>query len=476
MRAGLPLSVFGVLCAAALLPACGGGGGSGPAGQAVVPAATPTPVPASAAGLVDGASASYDERVDTTVSYTSVGFGSGVTVVPSPAPTTTTLTSTYGDAVTVAANRSFAGTSGLYDLHVARTPTGATAAGYGAYVQAEDDYDALIAGAGGTAELVSYGAHDTSAVTFTGLDATTENWTRTNTVPLSLRRLPAAGQSYDAVVAYASTLAGTESNLDPTSTPVYVPFGPTSSTSSGTVTLRADGSFAQNQSLTFNDGSSSTRADTVTGPGLGGTRTDVATDANGNKQTATVTVGAPVGSGAGATIPYAAQVTGGTPFAASVPLWYPAGATQRVETVHVADLGAQSAPASCALGAGFPASAEATRTTDTQVDGFAGIVSTVDTTSWDAAGYGTLCSIATESYAEYDPRTGAKLDGGSSTVTRALRSVALPAGRSRASLSPAALPVVLAPPRPRLPRLVAALKRRAANAARRASFGPPTVR
>ncbi len=187
--------------------------------------------------------------------------------------------------------------------------------------------------------------------------------------------------------------------------------------------------------LTGNDGSSSSSDETIAGPGLAGTMVDGASSPRFGKSGTTITTGPPTAAGGGYTVAFAVTYTGSgapQPVATTVPLWYPDGPAQRPLAVHVTPLGAQSVPAKCALPSGLPAGGQATETVTTTVVPFYGAVSRIDETRWDAPNVGTLCSIASETYTQYDPATGAKSGSSILTTTRALRAATVPAAWRRA--------------------------------------------
>ncbi len=441
-----------------LLAACGGGGGS----SAIVapPGPTPTPNPR-LVGLADGASTSYDRTDEATVTVTTVGGGVPIIPAPNPSPTTTIVVSAYRDTVTVTGNQSFGGASGLYDVRTSTVPTGTSGFPYTSYSNVVDTYEGLIATAAGF-DLVSYGSvsKQSSTTSFVSTDTFSSTATSTNTVPLRLVQVP-AGAPFDPVLAYSVTSTSQSASTLPPGTNST---GPTSTTGSGTIALGADGALHAGSVLTGNDGSSSSSDETIAGPGLAGTMVNSASSPRFGKSGTTITTGPPTAAGGGYTVAFAVTYTGSgapQPVATTVPLWYPDGPAQRPLAVHVTPLGAQSVPAKCALPSGLPAGGQATETVTTTVVPFYGAVSRIDETRWDAPNVGTLCSIASETYTQYDPATGAKSGSSILTTTRALRAATVPAAWRRRASASGAVPFVLPPAQARLPQLVTTLARHA---------------
>ncbi len=385
---------------------------------------------------------------------TTVGGGVPVVPAPSPSPTTTIIVSTYRDTVTVTGNQSFGGTNGLYDVRTSTVPTGAGVP-FTSYSTVVDTYEGLVATAAGF-DLVSYGSisKQSSTTSFVSTDTSSSTVTSTNTIPSRLTQVP-AGAPFDLVPAYSVTSTSQSASTLPPGTDST---GPTSTTGSATIVLGADGALHAGSVLAGDDGSSSSSDETIAGPGLAGTIVNSAVSPRFGKSSTTITTG-PTAADGGYTVAFAATYTGSgapQPVATTVPLWYPDGPAQRSLAVHVTPLGAQSVPAKCALPSGLPAGGDATETVTTAVQPFYGTVSRIDETRWDAPNLGTLCSIASEAYTQYDPATGVKNDSSSFTTTRALRTATVPAAWRRRASAGGAVPFVLPPAQARLPKLSAA--------------------
>ncbi|MGD1065973.1 MAG: hypothetical protein ABR975_04090 [Vulcanimicrobiaceae bacterium] len=431
MRQGVrSLAWFGVLALGGLAACSGGGGGSSVAPSA--PAPTPSFNSVGFTGV--GTTATYTMTQDEQVTIPGNGVGgpqSGAT--PQPSPTTIVLAS-FTQTTSVTAGATYAGRSGLADVHTVTTLSGANSS-YSSYQTTQDAYEQL-ASENGVLALQLVGTVENDDIVQTGSNQTDADTSSTTTVwpmPELLQAFPAE----NATLSPDMTLQLQESDVETT-------YGATATiTESETQTwLRGGMTIAASASGT--DGYSAQLSEMVQPAGLATTYTTSGVEPSpppelisplptGGPYAQSISVGAPIAVAGSYVIPYAAA--NGTalplplPSPTNVPLWYPAGPTQNARSITVTDHGVKPVPAQCALGAGLPASAEAIETVDTQVDPISGNVIVEDTTRYDAS-IGMLCAVDVETQNGYDPATGQLELVATTTTMQALQSTTATAGTS----------------------------------------------
>jgi hypothetical protein len=289
---------------------------------------------------------------------------------PSPEPTAVT-TQNVAQTITLRANQSFNGGSGLFDLHSAETDT--LTSGLKTTNSTTDTYEA-IAQAGSASQLVNYGSQF--------VDEAGDTMTTSYSPQTIVDELP--------------DTAGAAWSNGPGATILEALAGNTNG-SSITVqrTVHSDGTYVEK--TTYPQGYS---APGYTGVGQiqenpdgSGTFAWVA-----NSSAITLEYSQPVPQPTGSPLITVAEFAGLDPTPANppnvsfqLPAWY--GNSPAFYSESDRDLGVVPVPASCALNAQFPQQATAIAQTIDRTDAILGYTEHQTTTNYVANGYGTLCTV-----------------------------------------------------------------------------------
>ena len=381
MRAGAHAIALASSCFL-FLAGCGGGGGSSvptPSGastatntSATTPAPTPTPVPPlypRAAGDTFAYSGQLQQAFQSFPEIVAPG-------TPSPEPVATT-TVNVAQTVTVSTNQTYNGTSGLVGLHVAETDT--QTSGLKTTTSTTDTYESLVQ-VGALTQLLSYGAQFADE----GGDTTSTLYAP----PLVLDQIPqtpGASWSNGPSATVDEAVAG-----DATGSPITV-----------VRTTNADGSYTEKTTYPPN----------FAAPGITGVgQIQENTDGSGtfsfvaNGSTISITYSPPEPQPSGPPLitvnEYAGTDTTVKPSSTfQIPTWFGNAPALYGETDQ--DQGVVTIPASCNLQKAFPGHATALAQTITRTDTILGYTEAQTTTSYVAAGYGVLCTVATDKQTLY---------------------------------------------------------------------------
>jgi hypothetical protein len=367
-----------------VLPGCGGasGGSNTLPSQIGQSASTPTPAPAPTPAVSPSPYPHTEGDVFVyggTLTQTYQSFPEVVAPgTPAPEPTSVT-TQNVTQTVTVRTNQSFNGGSGLFDLHSAETD--AYASGLKTTTSTTDTYEA-IAQAGSSSQLVSYGSQFT--------DEAGDSMTVSNAPQVILDQLPHT--------------AGAQWSNGPGATVLQALAG-NSNGSAITVqrTVHSDGTYSE--TTTYPPG--------YAAPGYTGTG-DIQenTDGSGtfawvaNSSAITIEYSKPVPQATGAPLITVAEFFGLDPTAANppnasfqLPTWYGAAPAFYGETDK--NLGVVPVPSSCGLKSPFPQQAYAIAQIVDRTDTILGYTEHQTVTNYVADGYGTLCSVLSDTQTLY---------------------------------------------------------------------------
>lgn len=383
MRAGAVSIALGILCYLLFLPGCGGasGGGSNTLPPQVGPnVSTPTPSPTPAGSPspyphTDGDVFVYSGTLTQTYQSFPEVQAPGT---PSPEPTSVT-TQNVTQTVTVRSNQSFNGGSGLFDLHSAETD--AYTSGLKTTTSTTDTYEA-IAQAGSASQLVSYGSQYA--------DEAGDTLTTSYSPQTVLDQLPdtaGAQWSNSPAATVLEALAGNSSG-----SPITVQR-----------TVHADGTYSE--ATTYPPG--------YAAPGYTGTgNIQENTDGSGtfafvaNGSAITIEYSMPVPQPTGAPLITVAEFFALDPTAANkpnasfqLPAWYGSAPAFYGETDR--DLGVAAVPASCGLNPKFPQQGNAIAQTIDRTDTILGYTEHQTITNYVANGYGTLCTVLSDTQTLY---------------------------------------------------------------------------
>lgn len=385
MRAGVIAIALSSTCFLWTLSACSGGGssvapnvaalGAGAAGtpsSAPTPAASPSPYPRTA-----GDTFVYSGQLQQ-------AFQTFPEVVPpgTPAPEPTSLSTTnVTQTVTVKTNQSFNGTSGLAQLHDAETD--ALTSGLKTSTSTTDTYESVPQS--GSTALLSYGSQfaDEAGDTTSTLYAP----------PLVLDQLPqtpGARWSNGPAGTIDEALAGNA----------------TGSAVTVVRSVNSDGSYSEKTTYPPN----------YSAPGYTGVG-QIQENADGsgtfsfvaNGSAISITYSQPEPQPSGPPLitvkEYGSLNTTGTASTSfQLPAWYGNVPALYAETDQ--DQGTQPIPSACGLANTLPAHGTALAQTISRTDTILGYTEQETTTSYVAAGYGTLCTISTDKQTFYYDFTG----------------------------------------------------------------------
>jgi hypothetical protein len=384
MRAGAVCIALGSLCYLLILPGCGGGSAGSntlppPVGQSTS-TATPSPSPTPAGSPspyphTDGDTFVYAGTLTQTFQNFPEVQAPGT---PSPEPTSVT-TQNVTQTISVRSNQSFNGGSGLFDLHSAETD--AYTSGLKTTTSTTDTYEA-IAQVGSASQLVSYGSQYADEAG----DTVTTSYSP-QTVLDQLPDTPGAQWSNSPAATVLEALAGNSNG------------------SAITVqrTVHADGTYSE--TTTYPPG--------YAAPGYTGTgNIQENTDGSGtfafvaNGSALTLEYSVPVPQPTGAPLITVAEFLGLDPTPANQPYasfqlaaWYGSAPAFYGETDR--DLGVVPIPASCGLKSQFPQQASAIAQTIDRTDTVLGYTEHETVTSYVANGYGTLCTVLSDTQTLY---------------------------------------------------------------------------
>lgn len=380
MRAGVMPIALSLICFLSLC-ACGGGGGT----TAIPGAASVTPT-SSAPGTPPTPAPSYPRAPGDTLVYsgqlqqTFEGFPKIVAPSEPPEPNGTT-TQNVTQTVSVQANQTFNGTSGLIDLHAAETD--ALASGLKTTTSTTDTYEAIPASAGGP--LLSYGSQ------FSDEAGDTVSTLYSPAVVLDQLPETAGAQWSNSPGATIDEAVGGNS----TGSPITV-----------VRTVNGDGSYTEK--TTFPNSYDATN---YTGATLIQENTDgsgmIQFVLNGRPYTILNSVPEPQPTGPPAiTLTVIQSLNATAPAAGTIPVpaWYGMAAALYNETDQ--DQGPQTIPASCALDKSFPAQGTALVQTITRTDTVVGYTEKQTTTTYVSPGYGPLCTILSDTQTAYYDYSG----------------------------------------------------------------------
>jgi hypothetical protein len=367
-----------------LLCACGGAGTSvaPPFGGSNLPVSATTSAPA-AAPAPTGSPSPYPRTQGDTFVYSGQlrqAFQSFPEVVapgsPSPQPIVAT-TVNVTQSVTIRANQTFNGASGLTGLHSAETD--ADASGLKTTTATTDTYEALLQN-GSTSQLLSYGSQyaDEAGDTISTLPA----------APVVLDRLPET--------------AGAQWANGPGATIDEAIAGDTTGSAVTVVrTVNNDGSYNEKTTYPLN----------YSAPGYTGVG-QIQENADGsgtfafvaNGGTVSITYSPPEPQPSGDPLitvnEYNGLDTTARPVATfKIPAWYGAVAPLYAETDR--DQGIVTIPAACNLAKTLPSQATAIAQTIARTDTILGYTEQQTTTSYVAPGYGLLCATLTDTQTLY---------------------------------------------------------------------------
>ncbi|MBV8637504.1 MAG: hypothetical protein JO322_05420 [Candidatus Eremiobacteraeota bacterium] len=301
----------------------------------------------------------------------------------SPEPVSTS-TQKVSQAITVQGNQSFNGVNGLFDLHAAEND--ADSSGLKTTTSTTDTYEALAANGSGS-QLLQYGS--------LFVDEAGDSTTTTYSSPLILDQLPEMGGALWTNSPAASIQQALAGNSNGSSVTVQR-------------TIHSDGSYAEN--TTYPPGYSF--------PGYTGVgQIQENTDGSGtfafvsNTRPLTIEYSVPVPQPTGsplitvAEFPYLDPTAGSTPPPApygavfQLPDWY--GSAPQFYNETDRDLGQLNIPSSCNLNAQYPQTAYAIQQVIDRTDTILGYTEHRASTNYVAGGYGTLCSMTTDTITLY---------------------------------------------------------------------------
>ena len=386
MRAGAVCIALGSLCYLLFLPGCGGGSG----GSNTLPSqigqssSTPTPAPASAPTPAVSPSPYPHTEGDVFVygGTLTQAYQSFPEVVapgtPAPEPTSVT-TQNVTQTVTVRANQSFNGGSGLFDMHSAEIDS--YASGLKSTTSTTDTYEA-IAQAGSSSQLVSYGTQFT--------DEAGDSMTVSYAPQIILDQLPHTPGAQWSNGPGATVLQALAGNANGSAITVQR-------------TVHSDGTYSE--TTTYPPG--------YAAPGYTGTgNIQENTDGSGtfawvsNGSAITLEYSEPVPQATGAPLITVAEFFGLDPTPANapnasftLPTWYGSAPAFYGETDK--DLGAVPVPSSCGLNSSFPKQAYAIAQTVDRTDTVLGYTEHQTVTNYAADGYGTLCTVLSDTQTLY---------------------------------------------------------------------------